>query len=323
MQDWVRLLERTSKKITFQLKDESWLDVDVFEKINIDQSCISAELRNKNRGIIEYYIDGYISLSDVFQQYKFQKSDGYVFLIQLLDHLIHANRNKPVLLDTDYIFVNPFGNIIKFIVVPIHVEQWILQQETTQEFIHSLAEQYLTTTTFEIPGYLLLLSKNQECTLPNVLQGLKSLKNVNYPKKILSSLFHKNDTEFKVQEAFQPLYKEEVRQEMHKEVLTEKTQLIGTNNRQGAFLDLDGQRYDLISEIMLVGRSMQCDIRLKDDAVSLKHAKITYSQDRYYIQDLKSKNGTYLNEKKVIRKMRLREGMVVQFGLVKCIFHES
>ncbi|WP_419006102.1 FHA domain-containing protein [Holdemanella porci] len=42
-----------------------------------------------------------------------------------------------------------------------------------------------------------------------------------------------------------------------------------------------------------------------------------------YIQDLKSTNKTYLNEKEVKRKMRLKDGMTIRFGDVVCEFKEQ
>ena len=49
---------------------------------------------------------------------------------------------------------------------------------------------------------------------------------------------------------------------------------------------------------------------------------ITCDQGRCYFTSLGSTNGTFLNEKKVIRKMRLRQGMVLRFGNTQAVFHE-
>ena len=82
------------------------------------------------------------------------------------------------------------------------------------------------------------------------------------------------------------------------------------------------EKYALCNEMNIVGRAMVCDIRFQDPSVSLKHAKIVCENDRYYIQDLKSTNKTYLNGKEVKRKMRLKDGMQVQFGDIVCEFKE-
>ncbi len=78
--------------------------------------------------------------------------------------------------------------------------------------------------------------------------------------------------------------------------------------------DENGTRFDLLFESMVVGRAMTCEIALDEPNISLKHARITKDGDRCYIQDLKSSNGTFLNDKRVQRKMRLRPGMRVVFA---------
>ena len=53
-----------------------------------------------------------------------------------------------------------------------------------------------------------------------------------------------------------------------------------------------------INDKILLGRSKDCDIILKDQRVSLKHCEITKNGDAYSIQDL-SNNGTFINERKI------------------------
>lgn len=83
------------------------------------------------------------------------------------------------------------------------------------------------------------------------------------------------------------------------------------------------EKYSLANEINLIGRAMSCDVRFQDSSVSLKHAKIICENERYYIQDLKSTNKTFLNDKEVKRKMRLKDGMHIRFGDVECEFKEQ
>ena len=116
---------------------------------------------------------------------------------------------------------------------------------------------------------------------------------------------------FKVKEPIQAFHKEKPVES----VLEEKTQLLQVKVDFYAYLLCDQEKYALCNEINLVGRAMVCDVRIQDASISLKHAKIVCENDRYYIQDLKSTNKTYLNEKEVKRKMR--------FGDVVCEFKEQ
>lgn len=55
-----------------------------------------------------------------------------------------------------------------------------------------------------------------------------------------------------------------------------------------------GERFDLFGGVTL-GRSGQADIRLDDPYASQVHARIYAHAGAYYVEDLNSTNGTYLN----------------------------
>jgi len=75
-----------------------------------------------------------------------------------------------------------------------------------------------------------------------------------------------------------------------------------------------------ISELLL-GRSNRCDVVINDTSVSSEHAKITKSGDDYFLEDLKSTNGTFLNEKQVsTQKVKLHLGDSVRIGQT-CIIY--
>ena len=72
------------------------------------------------------------------------------------------------------------------------------------------------------------------------------------------------------------------------------------------------ESYPINGEVM-VGRDRTCSIVLSHPAVSRKHAKITYSGREWVLEDLKSANGTYVNNTRVERA-NLKSGDVVRFG---------
>lgn len=55
----------------------------------------------------------------------------------------------------------------------------------------------------------------------------------------------------------------------------------------------------LFTQEYIVGREKSCDIHLDDDAVSRKHARLYYDRGSFYLQDLHSKNGLYVNGEKI------------------------
>lgn len=84
---------------------------------------------------------------------------------------------------------------------------------------------------------------------------------------------------------------------------------------------LDGQRWTLDTEEFVIGRGSDCQLILPERQVSRYHAKIVFSNGRYYLHDLESKNGTHLNGKPVTTPTALQDGDEVQIALcVKLVF---
>jgi hypothetical protein len=77
--------------------------------------------------------------------------------------------------------------------------------------------------------------------------------------------------------------------------------------------------YALDKEEFLVGRARDCDLRLEENTISGRHAKILNVEDHYEVEDLQSTNGTFLNGMRVTRK-RLRSGDRVKFDQVEFQF---
>lgn len=101
-----------------------------------------------------------------------------------------------------------------------------------------------------------------------------------------------------------------------------KTEVIEMPETGCGSLEIGGQVYELRFGSAEIGRHVSCTICLDDPSVSLHHARITSENGRSYLSSLASTNGTFLNDRKVIRRMRLREGMVLRFGNATGVFHE-
>jgi pSer/pThr/pTyr-binding forkhead associated (FHA) protein len=84
-----------------------------------------------------------------------------------------------------------------------------------------------------------------------------------------------------------------------------------------AFKTGDGKRMVGQDLEVVIGRSREASIRLEGDmslAVSRRHARIFYSGWKVCIEDLGSRNGTWLNRKRVERPTIIERGDVVEFG---------
>ncbi len=82
-----------------------------------------------------------------------------------------------------------------------------------------------------------------------------------------------------------------------------------------AFLRLGGHDLSGTRErsVWVVGRSRACDIRLEDDTVSARHARIACRGGRWTVTDLGSTNGTRLNGDPVEHAL-LRPGDTLHLG---------
>jgi pSer/pThr/pTyr-binding forkhead associated (FHA) protein len=60
-----------------------------------------------------------------------------------------------------------------------------------------------------------------------------------------------------------------------------------------------GQRVDLGTGSITVGRAPDNVVVIKDPSVSSHHARIDFYQGKYFLSDLKSSNGTYVNNTRI------------------------
>lgn len=321
MQDWVDVIERNDQRMKLRLKSNKLLDVSLFERFEHDDLCLKCVLNDTTSATITYVIQDFLSLDDFLDQYTFKKEEGYTFLENLFTSAVAVNCNKPVLVDPEFIFVSNVGDRFAFVGIPLVIDEWLIQKDVWIEIVKYLINHFKSEHAYEINGFLIKFVESSEFSLPNLILAIKALHDSYYPKK----LFHfKRNNSFVLKRPLIPntIIKECVQEYGHLPQ-EEKTQLIGSFDEYKAYLSDGTTNYPLIGETVLIGRSMACDIRIEFLEISLKHAKLTRVDDRWYIQDLKSKNKTYLNEKLVQRKMRLKDGMVISFSQKQFTFHEK
>jgi pSer/pThr/pTyr-binding forkhead associated (FHA) protein len=80
---------------------------------------------------------------------------------------------------------------------------------------------------------------------------------------------------------------------------------------QGA---LAGTRISLDSRPILIGRADDSTLVLDDDYASTRHARISRQGEEWYVEDLGSTNGTYLDRAKVTGPTRVPLGAPVRIG---------
>ncbi|MET0191048.1 MAG: FHA domain-containing protein [Pseudonocardia sediminis] len=77
---------------------------------------------------------------------------------------------------------------------------------------------------------------------------------------------------------------------------------------------LAGSRITLDSRPILIGRADDSTLKLDDDYASTRHARISQQGEEWYVEDLGSTNGTYLERAKVTGPTRVPLGVPVRIG---------
>ena len=79
--------------------------------------------------------------------------------------------------------------------------------------------------------------------------------------------------------------------------------------------DLSSTKQFTKPEIM-IGRDPSCDIILDDEAVSARHARLTYHHNQWWLEDLSSTNGTALNQTRLSTPTVIISGDEISCGKI-------
>jgi pSer/pThr/pTyr-binding forkhead associated (FHA) protein len=86
---------------------------------------------------------------------------------------------------------------------------------------------------------------------------------------------------------------------------------------RGAFA---GASFHIERPVCSIGRGEQSDVRLRDDSVSTAHATLLRKGDTWYVVDLRSVNGTFVDGYRVAGERELPTGATLRVGAVEMIF---
>lgn len=100
-------------------------------------------------------------------------------------------------------------------------------------------------------------------------------------------------------------------------------------NKENVILEIlsakdQGTRYGLSHATFHLGRASDNDIILDDKRTSRHHAQISYEEGAYWISDLNTANGTWVNKHKILNQ-KLHHGDVIQIGsyAFRFLHHEA
>ena len=80
------------------------------------------------------------------------------------------------------------------------------------------------------------------------------------------------------------------------------------------------KEYYFLGEEVSLGRGNENKIVIKDPYISKNHLKIVEDEGNYYLEDLNSANGTYLNGDKIMDVVKLKNGDRIRVGQVEFLY---
>lgn len=81
-----------------------------------------------------------------------------------------------------------------------------------------------------------------------------------------------------------------------------------------------GASFHIARPVCSIGRGEQSDVRLRDDSVSTTHATLLRKGDTWYVIDLRSVNGTFVDSYRIAGERELPTGATLRIGSVEMIF---
>jgi hypothetical protein len=89
----------------------------------------------------------------------------------------------------------------------------------------------------------------------------------------------------------------------------------------GSLTQDSGTVFPLLDDESLIGRDASNPISIADNSISSRHARIIRGSDGFFIEDLQSRNGTFVNGGKVTEKRLLTNNDLVRIGKVILTFN--
>ncbi len=65
---------------------------------------------------------------------------------------------------------------------------------------------------------------------------------------------------------------------------------------------------------IVIGRDQACELPVSNEMVSARHARLSFHNNQWWVEDLQSTNGTYLNDERVYTATVLIEGDELRCG---------
>ena len=99
--------------------------------------------------------------------------------------------------------------------------------------------------------------------------------------------------------------------------------LVLSGGTDHCWLDCAGREYTLVDGEQIIGREPGLAVRLDSPKVSRRHARVVVREGRATLEDLGSKNGTFVRGARIRQAVAIQPGDVIRIGGFRLTFHRS
>ena len=78
-----------------------------------------------------------------------------------------------------------------------------------------------------------------------------------------------------------------------------------------------GRAITIKRDKLLIGRAEECDVRPLSEDVSRRHCAVIVGPAAVWVEDLRSRNGTFVNDRRIEGKVEVKHGDVIRVGVLE------
>lgn len=257
------------------------------------------------KGYLKYNITSMIPLSIYFKSHCIELAEIKAFMIKMIDSLAiledYLLTPQKIAFQKEYIFMSNDLSLLQFI--------YVVDASVSFNF-HEQVKETLLYLLLNHPSFKFFYQKQ------DFKKILSWLQDEHFDSYVFKALL-KNEPVKKDKWSIKKLFSKEKVQ-----VLSKETIMLQPEN--GNFLMFDEKKVPLEKSHTIIGRSLELTDFALPEVLSMGrvHAEVIKEDLSYYLVDLNSKNGTFVNGRRLDPQKRapLKEGDVIKFANKKCIF---
>ncbi|MFQ7536294.1 MAG: hypothetical protein ACLRL6_02405 [Clostridium sp.] len=136
------------------LKRTKDFDEYIFQQIHKDERCLLCVRDPRSKTRLYYDTKGYLTLKEYLQAHLFAERELLPFLLYVLEDMVQVNAGKPVSMRLEHVFLSYDGGLLRFLVFPLVVDNWLFQKEELKQFLKDLLDCVRVTQDFAALGFL-------------------------------------------------------------------------------------------------------------------------------------------------------------------------